>query len=274
MLQVFEAYRAGELRLNLNNTDPYSVAGVEALTIPERVKFFFKESSLNIDQLMSKISFNIHQIDVDKLSKNVRTVNFLKNTAAPLTVPAYYNPSVCSWKTYQDSVLQSVLLAIHLNKEADDFYNWLKNIAKTGKVARLYQFSVSDFDQLVSDCDEFISSLKPSDSKRKPLGELYDNFGLMGEHIARFNLNVKPLKARDVEILDKTFNNIYDIGNLLYRKIEANDIVISKDDLDLVKDRIQMVVKALNVTGAMVGLLNELTAVYRSQIDEVSNLKQ
>ena len=114
--------------------------------------------------------------------------------------------------------------------------------------------------------------MKPSDSKRKPLGELYDNFGLMGEHIARFNLNVKPLKARDVEILDKTFNNIYDIGNLLYRKIEANDIVISKDDLDLVKDRIQMVVKALNVTGAMVCLLNELTALYRSQIDYVSNL--
>lgn len=274
MLQVFEAYRSGELRLNLNNVDPYSVAGVEALTIPERVKFFFKESNLSIDQLMSKISFNIHQVDVDKLVKNSNNINFLKNTAAPLTVPAYFNPVVCDWKTYQDKVLQSVLLAIHLNKEADDFYSWIKNIVKTGKVARLYQFSVSDFDQLVDECDEFISSLKISDSKRKPMGELYDNFGLMAEHISRFNLNVKPLKARDVEVLDKTFNNIYEIGNLLYRKIEVSDIVLAKEDIDLVKERIQMIVKALNVTGAMVGLLNELTAVYRSQIDEVCRLNK
>lgn len=274
MLQVFEAYRSGELRLNLNNTtDPYSVAGVEALTIPERIKFFFKESSLNIDQLIGKISFNIHQVDVDKLRKNTQTINFLKNTATPLTVPAYFNPTVCDWKTYQDKVLQSVLLAIHLNKEADDFYSWLKEIVKTGKVGRLYQFSVSDFEQLVGECDEFISSLKNSDSKRKPMGELYDNFGLMAEQMGRFNLNVKPLKARDVEILDKTFNNIYDIGNLLYRKIDVKDITLSKEDVDLIKDRIQMVVKALNITGAMVGLLNELTAVYRSQIEEISRVK-
>lgn len=268
MLQVFEEYKAGKALLNLNGVD-----GLEALSIPERVRFFFKESSLGIDRVMGKISFNIHQVDVSKIVSVDRSVNFLRNASVPVTIPAYFNQKVCDWNTYQSKVLQSVLLAAQLHVEAQSFYDWLKDIVKTGKVAKLYQFNITDFDSLVAESREFISALQKSDSLKKPIGELYDSFGKMNEQITRFNLNVKPLKARDVEILDKSFNNIYDIGSLLYRKIEASDIVISSGDLDIIKERIQTIVEALNVTGAMVGLLNELTAVYRSQVAEIQKLK-
>lgn len=268
MLQVFEEYKKYGSRLNLNGVD-----GLEALSIPERVRFFFKESSLGIDRLMGKISFNIHQVDTSKISKVDKNVNFLRHTADAITIPAYFNQKVCDWPTYQKKVLQSVLLASQLNNEAERFYSWLKDIIKTGKVSKLYQFSITDFDTLVAESSEFIHALQKADSNKKPLGELYDSFGKMQEEINKFNTNVKPLKARDVEILDKTFNNIYDLGSLLYRKIEASDIVLSVTDLEILKERIQMIVETLNVTGAMVGLLNELTAVYRSQVAEIQLFK-
>lgn len=275
MLHIFEEYKNGKLALALNGGGELIVDGMESFSIPERFKFFFKEASLSTDKILSKLSFNIHQVDTKvlaEINKN-RSVNFLRAAAFPITVPAFYNAKVTDFNSYQSKVVQSVLLVSQINVEAETFYKWLKDIVKTGKVTKLHSFAISDFEELISESETFLDQLEAGESKKKPISELYDSFGKMEESINWFNTNVKVLKARDVELIDKQFNNIYEIAELLYRKIKANDIVISKEDLDLVKDKLIEIARVLNITGAMVGLLNELSAVYRSQVSEVKTMK-
>lgn len=250
-------------------------SGMEALTAPEKIGFMFKQGSLGIDKIMSKLKFSIHTVDYHTVKNHVvrSNINFLKNAGFPITTPAHFNPKDLTWEEYTTNVLNGVLLASHMGEEANRYYGWLKTIASSGKIPHLFKYSITDFDRLVSDSTIFVSGLIKNTSNKSNLGDVYGNFNELFASVNKFNLNVKGLKSRDIEVLSKQFDMIYDIGEILRLRINNNDIVLTGEGLDFVGKTLNDIVSALNITGVMVGLINELTAVYKTQCEEIVKMK-
>ncbi|MNF11597.1 hypothetical protein D3C80_2128430 [compost metagenome] len=80
------------------------------------------------------------------------------------------------------------------------------------------------------------------------------------------------LNARDVELTAKELSNVYDLGTLLVNKIHANDIVLKEEAIADIESVVNRFVELTNIAGAMMVLLNELTAVFTDQAKTIAKL--
>lgn len=252
-----------------------SVAGVEELSVGESFSLFFKEFSTSIDRKFSALSKPVHTVDVGLLRSAVRNrnINYLKNTGVDIVVPANYTPGIANMMMYTKGVVEGVFLISCLKTEAVRLYDWLKQIVKTGRPSTQFRWSVTNFDVAMTRGVDFIRGLPDENRRLKaPLGQVYVNFEEMFDVADSFNAMVKTLGARDAEVAAKELQNVYDMGQILIEKIKNNELTFDKAVVLDIEITVNAFVELTNVCGAMMTLLNELSAVLREQIKTVAKL--
>lgn len=251
------------------------VAGVEELSVGESFSLFFKEFSTSIDRKFSALSKPVHVVDVGLLRSAVknRNINYLKNTGVDIVVPANYTPGIANMMMHTKGVVEGVFLISCLKTEAVRLYDWLKQIVKTGRPSTQFRWSVTNFDVAMTRGVDFIRGLPDENRRLKaPLGQVYVNFEEMFDVADSFNAMVKTLGARDAEVAAKELQNVYDMGQILIEKIKNNELTFDKAVVLDIEITVNAFVELTNVCGAMMTLLNELSAVLREQIKTVAKL--
>lgn len=259
----------------VKNPEKLEVTGVEQLSLTESIGAFFKEFATATDRKVASLSPSAHTVDVNKLRGVLKTrdTKFVKNTGVGITIPANFTPGIASMTAHVNGVVEGVFLISCLKTEAVRLYDWLKQIVKNGRPDTNFRWSITNFDTAIDKATRFVKMLPDENRRLKaPLGEVYVNFDEMFAVCERFNMVVKQLGARDIEIAAKELANAYSMGQLLIEKVKSNELVFDK----LVVVNLEIVVNGFieltNLCGAMMTLLNELSAVLREQINEVSKL--
>lgn len=259
----------------IKNPDPLKIAGLEEMSLGESISAFFKEFSMAADRKVARLSSSVHKVDTDALRKaiNNRKILFVKNTGVDIVVPANYTPGIASMMSHTKGVVDGVYLLSSLKTEAARLYDWLKQIVKTGRPDTTFRWSISSFDAAIDKADHFVMNLPDENRRNKcPLGQVYVNFEEMFDVLDTFNTVTKQLGARDVELVAKELEQAYSMGQLLVEKIKNNDLTFDKSVIFNIETTINSFVKLTNLCGAMITLLNELSAVLREQIKEVVTL--
>jgi len=259
----------------VKSPDRLSVTGVEELSMSESFSQFFKEFSISIDRKFASFSRSVHQVDSDALRRAVKNRNivYLKNTGIDIAVPANYSPGIANMMMHVKGVTEGVFLISCLKTEAVRLYDWLKQIVKKGRPDTQFRWSVSNFDVAVDRGADFIRGLPDENRRHKaPLGQVYVNFEEMFDVMDCFNSVAKQLGARDAEIAAKELQNTYEMGQLLIEKIKSNELTFDKATVLDIEVTINNFVNLVNLCGAMMTLLNELSAVLREQINTVTKL--
>ena len=102
---------------------------------------------------------------------------------------------------------------------------------------------------------------------------MYFNWDEFFACVDTFNNTVQTLGARDVELLAKELTNVYELGQLLVHKIQSNELVIGEQGIDDIETIVNKFVGLVNLSGAVLVLLNDLTAVFNEQVKTLADLK-
>lgn len=257
-------------------TQVQAVGGIEALTLGESLSLYFKEFGNSIDNRMAKMTKSIHTVNVKGLSNDLekRGVLFVKNSHNEILTPEGFTPGLGNMDNYVNNVVRAVYLVSSLKTEASRLYDWIKQIIKKGRIDKSFTWTITDFDTIVNQAETFIKELPElRGGKTYTLEQVYVNFEEYFHLVNKFNTVVTGLKHRDVELAGKELERVYQIGDLLVTKIEHNDITL---DVNAIKD-IEFVInnfsRLANITGAMMTLLNETSAVLSAQADSIKRLK-
>lgn len=247
-----------------------NIAGCEAFTVGERVGLFFKEVSTSIDRGMASLKSSAHVIDYSKAEQNLRkpSAMYIKNTSKPITIPRLFNPKVMAFGEYIELVTDLIKFNVELRDESKKLYVWLKAIVSSGKVPANYTHNLGFFGW-GQDLRERIGKLKAIDTKQASLSQVYLSNDDIFNKMDIFNAAIKPVGSRDTEVFVKELSGVYSIGNLLSQKIAASDITLNERDMDVIDKNINQFIDAVNLAGAGMGLVNELTAVFRTQVEEL-----
>lgn len=254
---------------------PLEVTGVEEMSLGESFGLFFKEFSTSIDRKLASMGGSVHTVDGNKLRRAVesRKIMYVKNTGKDITVPGAYVPGIANMMMHTKGTVEGVFLISSLKTEAVRLYDWLKHMIKVGRADTNFKWSISNFDVAIDQADHFIRNLPDTTRRtRCPLGDVYVNFEEMYDVIDTYNSVVKNLNARDAEIAAKELRNTYELGNLLIAKIQSNELTFDKRTITELQFVFNKFVELTNLCGAMMTLLNELSAVLRAQIEEVSTM--
>lgn len=254
---------------------PFTVQGFEALSIGESFNLFFKELSTTADKRLALLSKSVHKVDIGGAENNVKTKKLLyvKLGGTMLLTPQGYRSGMANMAAHSKAVSGGVYIVSSLKTEAARLYHWLKQILKTGRLDQSFRWTVTDFDQALSQCENFIKNLPAQDTQSKfPLAQVYVSFEEFFEVATNFNNVVSMLNARDIELTAKELSNVYDLGTLLVNKIHANDIVLSEAAIADIESVVNRFVELTNIAGAMMVLLNELTAVFTDQAKTIAKL--
>lgn len=253
-----------------------TVAGFEALSIGESFNLFFSEMSNSIDKRLSLLAKSIHAVNFDQTRIRLKKENILyvKNGTVQLLVPEGYLPGMGSMGNYAKHVALGVYIISTLKTEAARLYDWMKEIVSKGRMGQEFRWSIGDFGQALTKAENFIKGL-PDNGRvtHQNLNVVYSSYEEMWDVIHHYNVAVKNLGARDAEIISKTISGVFEIGQLLVKKIHANDIVLSREAIGEVEAIINRFRDFTNIAGVMMVLLNELTAVFQSQLKVLSELK-
>lgn len=259
----------------VKNPTPSTVQGFEALSIGESFSMFFAELNSTIDKRLALLSKSVHPVDVSPAEKNIRNKNLLyvKNAGVQLLIPEGYRVGMGNMAAHSHAVIGGVYIITSLKTEASRLYHWLKQILKTGRVDQSFKWTVTDFDRALESSVNFIKGLPQSDrAQAYPLSQVYVSFEEFYEVVAGFNNSVRMIGGRDAEIIAKELSGVYELGNLLTTKIKSNDILLGESmirDIEAVCNRF---VDLTNLCGAMMVLLNEMTAVLSDQVKTLSKL--
>lgn len=250
------------------------LAGLESLGMGESLRLFFEEFFTETDRRLAQFKTSIHTINWESVQKKLTTnkVLFINNANKRIPVPTYYQSGEGEMAYFIDNVILSITVVEGFKTEIQRFYDWMKQIVKLGRVNNVYKWTISDYDSQVGKVSKFIAELKEGDKVEK-LGEVYLNFeeayGLMN----CFNQNVKSIGPRDAEVMARDLKNVYEVGNLLVNKIKSNDIIIDQYTLQKVQEKVNLFNELTAIVGACLGLINETTAVFDSQLKEFSSFK-
>lgn len=254
------------------------VDGNEAFGIPkfltpvEGFRLRLKNLSLDLDRKISAISSSIHTVDYRKAQGKAKKLSYLSKAESELPIPVHYDNRKMAWDEYVKMCVQGISLLDGFKTDSARFYDWLKEIAAKGKVAGTYRHTISSTARQIDDLDKFIKTL--GDSKRsmtQPMENLYPSFDKMFGLINDFNLRAKLVKARDVEIVARQLKLNAELGELVLDRILSNDIVLDEREVNQFKQTFDEFERYMNVTGATVGLLNELSAVLKGHCDAVES---
>lgn len=259
----------------VKNPAPLTVQGFEALSIGESFNLFFKEITFSVDKRLALLSKSVHKVDIGGAENNIKTkkVLFVKNAGVQLLTPQGYRSGMANMAAHSAAVCGGVYIISSLKTEASRLYHWLKQILKTGRMDNSFRWTVSDFDKALGTAENFIKNLPDADRQTQfPLGQVYVSFEEFFEVSANFNNAVSLLSPRDVELTAKELSSVYELGNLLVAKIHANDIVLSEVAISDIESVVNRFVELTNIAGAMMVLLNELTAVLTAQAKVLAKL--
>lgn len=247
-----------------------SIHGFEALSLGDKFSLFYKEMTLTTDKRLALLNKSVHKVDITAAQKNIKAKNILyvKKTTTQLLVPEGYRPGLGSMAAHTKAVREGVYIITSLKTEAGRLYDWLKQIIKTGRMDKSYQWNVTDFDKALESSVNFLKTLPPRDRQvTYPLGQVYISFEEFYEIVSGFNHSVEMIGSRDAEIIAKELTAVYDLGSLLTTKIKANDLVLSPEAILDIETSCNRFVDLCNLAGANMVLLNELTAVFKAQAD-------
>ena len=265
-----------ELFLSVKYANNVSVTGFEALSIGDKFDMFFREMSTAIDKRMAAIAKSIHVVDFQSVQKKLEReeVLYVRNTATEILTPEGYIPGMGNMMGHTKAVTDSVYIISSLKTEASRLYDWLKQIITKGRMDTEFRWTIGEFGQAVSKAEDFVKNL-PDQSRnlRYNLGQVYISFDEAWSVMNTFNNSVRTLGARDVEITAKILNDVYGLGQLLVRKIKANDIMLTPEAINDIEHVVNKFAELANISGAMMVLLNELSAVFSSQLKTLSELK-
>lgn len=255
---------------NVQTPSQLRIAGCEAFTVGERVGLFFKEASTSIDRGMASLKSSAHIIDYDKAEQNLRKPGamYIKNVTKPITIPRLFNPKTMAFAEYIGLITDLIKFNVELRDEAKKLYVWLKTIVSTGKVPMTYTHNTGFFGW-GEDIKEKLTKLKPIDTKQASLGQVYLSNDDIFNKMDIFNQSVGKVGSRDIEVFVKELNGVYSIGDLLSKKIAASDVKLNERDMETIDKNINQFIDAVNLAGAGIGLVNELTAVFRTQVEEL-----
>lgn len=259
----------------VKNPAPFTVQGFEALSIGESFNLFFKEFNLSVDKRLSALAKSVHKVDFSGAENNIRTkkVLYVKNTGVSILTPQGYRSGLANMAAHTKAVTGGVYIISSLKTEAARLYHWLKQILKTGRQDSSFSWTVSDFDMALTAAENFIKNLPDSDRQVTfPLGQVYISFEEFFEVASNFNNSVSMINARDVEIIARELTNVYDLGNILVRKIHANDLVLSEAAIGNIESVVNRFISLTNICGAMMVLLNETTVVLEQQAKVLEKL--
>ena len=259
----------------VKNPAPLTVQGFEALSIGESFNLFFKEITFSVDKRLATLSKSVHKVDVSGAENNIKTkkLMYVKHSGVQLLTPQGYRSGMANMAAHSQAACGGVYIISSLKTEASRLYHWLKQILKTGRMDRSFSWTVSDFDKALSHAENFIKNLPPVDRQAQfPLGQVYVSFEEFFEVTNNFNNAVGMLAARDIELTAKELTNVYELGSLLVAKIHANDIVLSTTAISDIESIMNRFIELTNIAGAMMVLLNELTAVFTDQAKTLAKL--
>jgi len=251
------------------------IIGNEKLSVTESFDLFLTEFGRTVDRRLASFAGSVHKVDVDRLRKAVtsRTINFVKNAGVDLPVPHLYEPGLASMMAYSKGVTSGVFLISSLKTESVRLYDWLKQLIRLGRPETSFRWSISNFDTAVDRAEGFVKSL-PEEGRAKsfPMGKVYLNFGEMQEIMTGYNAQANLLSARDVELTSRQMTDVYELGQLLVKKIKNNDIILDQNHIIEVESILNRFVDLVTLCGALMTLMNELCAVFKAQIDQVSKM--
>ena len=253
----------------------FDITGVEKLNLGESFSLFFKEFSLNVDKKMAALKSTIHAVDYKPTKEYIAKNNilFVKNAGVKITTPEYFNGEFQGMEAYVSMLLKGVFVINGLRSETNHLYMWIKSIIKTGRMDKSFKWGVTDYDTAYQEVHSSIKALEPSKRIGFPLDQVYLRFEDCFDLIDQYNNAIKNIKSRDVEVLSKEISAVYNLGSLLVTKIQTGDMLISEQAINDIQNVVNEYIDIVNTCGVVMGLLNELTAVFTTELSEFKKMK-
>jgi len=258
----------------VKNSNLLEISGVESLGVGEALHLFFEEFFTGTDRKLAQFQTSLHTINwqgTEKLLKD-RNINFINNANQRITVPTYFQAGEGEMLYYVSNIVSAITVVEGFKTEIQRFYDWMKNVIKKGRADKAYQWTITNYDSKVGEVVAFIKELREG-PKTATMNKVYVNFPEAFGLMSRYSLAVEAIKARDAEVMARDLKNVYEVGNLLVAKIKANDLVIDAYTLKGIQDKVSQFNELTNVVGGALGLINELTAVFNSQLKEFQAFK-
>lgn len=259
----------------VKNKPLINVHGFEAINLAERFSLFFKEFNLSLDKRLAVMSRSVNPVDFSKAEKHIKAQNilFVKNGGVEILTPQGFRPGMANMAAHTQGVNKTGFLFSTLKTETTRLYGWIKEIIKTGRMDRSFQWTVTDFDTAIQEAENFLKGLPTQDRQAThTLTQVYTSVDEAFGIINGFNHAIKCINGRDVEVVARELTSVYELGVLLVKKINANDILLSEMQIADIESVINRFVHLTNVCGALMVLTNELSAVFTDQIDTLENL--
>jgi len=259
---------------HVKNPVTLHVAGIEDLGFGEALNLFFKEFFTETDRKLAQFKSSLHTINWQPVEQDLskRKVLFVNNANVRLPVPTYFNGGEGEMAYYVDNIVGAVIVVEGFKTEIQRFYEWMKKVVKLGRIESAYKWTVTGYDSHVGKVSAFIKELEEGPKTAKT-GEVYINFqeafGLMN----RYNQACKGIGARDAEVMARDLKNVYEVGNLLVSKIKNGDIIVDAYVIKGVQEKVSMFNELTSIVGGCLGLMNELSAVFDSQLEEFKKFK-
>jgi len=256
--------------------EPMSVQGFEALSIGDSFNLFFKEFSTSVDKKMAALSKSVHQVNIDHAKKHIKSagVMYVKNTGQEILTPEGFAPGMGSMMAHTKSVIAGVYLIASLRTESARLYDWMKQILTQGRVDQSFGWTISDFGRAVDRTENFIKNLPDRGrSVRYTLGQVYMSFEEFYDVVNEFNHTVSTLGGRDVEMIARDLSNVYSLSQLLVKKVKSSEFTLPLEGINDIEAVVNKFINLTNICGAVMVLLNELTAVFTAQADAICKMK-
>lgn len=265
-----------ELVLAVKYPNNVAVAGFEALGIGERFQLFFNEISTTIDKRMAVLAKSIHVVDFVPVQRHLEKneILYVKNTHIQMLTPVNYHPGLGNMMHHVNAVVDGVYIIGSLKTEATRLYDWLKQVLTKGRMDTEFKWTISEFGMAVNRSEEFIKNLPDTGRNLNyNLGQVYVSYDEIWGCMNTYNQSVRTMGARDAEITVKVLSDVYDLGRILVQKIQANDIMLDQRAVNDIESVVNKFAELVNVSGVMMVLLNELTAVFNAQLRTLKDLK-
>lgn len=238
------------------------VVGSEDLSFTEHLKEWFSGIYLAIQKVYAKFTFNIHKVEMNsELTKLANDKElFYRNGNVECPTPEYF-VNVPNWMLdYTRSLADGAVLMDVLMTETDVMYARMKKFAATGKVPSNFRFVVTDTERVIDRAESFMKGLQQTRGTFA-LKQVYANPAEVVAVVAAYNQTVRNFKSRDSEMLSRSLKRVYEISSLAVEKMKVGDIIVTETETRQLTEMFQTFSHMTNITGAMLVLLNEFSAV-------------
>lgn len=261
--------------MSINILDHDQIAGLESLSVGERLSRFFAELSLGIDKFNAKhLNKSIHTVNVGNLFSVLKTKNnYFDVSYKHIASPVLFNNRLCTFEEFVDLNLQGIGAMKVVMTQAEDVYRGLKTTAAKGQVpATLISFeTVALITELKGHTDLAFSAGNPA---TRPVSEMYPSWSVANSLFQRFNKDVATLKHRDAEVLAKQIEQVIEVAKLVKRKIASSEIMLNETQLNVLDETLGNLNLNVNYIGLLLNNISELTRLFEIHVDQLAKLEK